>query len=171
MNKRPAWTRATIRTAERSVLVLVGFVALAAACVPSDPASTREVAVRRSTDGTVEVLPCTSEDIEHLQVVAVEDVGQDREEQTLWDLKFDSPAEIDSIEMGDPPSGADIRTPWQAELFVDRPGVVFSVRMWQDNGNNRAQSFTLADLDDDTVLFGDEAMTSAEFADADACDR
>lgn len=171
MSKRPTWTRATTRTAEAGLVVAVAVFASLAACVPSDPDSTQRVAVRRAADGAVEVLPCTSHKVEDVTVVAVEDPGQeDRTEEVLWKLEFDPAKKVDSIELGEAPRGATQLEPWRGDLFVDRPDVRFAVRLWQDDGNNRAQSFTLADLDGDTVLFEDQAMTAAEFEDTDCSD-
>lgn len=164
-------TRAEPRAAPlAAALVVATAVAAVAGCVPSDPAETDEVAVRRTGTGTVEVLPCTDEELRRLTFLTVEDPGEaTRREETLWQVEFDPTRQVDEIVLGEVPAGVDESERWLGDGLVDEPDVRFVVRIRQTDGNARAQSFVLADLDDGMVAYGDEILSADEFADEDPC--
>lgn len=157
------------RTADAVALILGA--AVVGACVPSDPALYHDVAVRRTAEGDIEVLPCTDNELEDLRFLAVEDPGTEtRQDEVIWWVEFDPAETVESVVLGELPSGAEEREAWDPDALVDRPESLFTILMEQSNGNERAVSFELADLEGDVVLFDDEVMTTAQFDDTEAAD-
>lgn len=162
----------TRRTAPKAVVVVCLGATLGSACFMSEPSMSNEIAVRRTSEGDIEVASCTDHKITDLSLVAVENPGEEsRRDEVLWWIELDPATTVDSVVLGEVPTGANEREPWAPEALVDREDVRFVVRLWENAEETRVQSFELADLDGDTVLFDNEAMTSAEFEASGDCEQ
>ncbi len=155
-----------------TVAVVLAVVAGASAvgCVPSDPASFSDVAIRRTDAGVIEALPCTGEELEYVRFVRSERIDDETNEwDTLWEVRIDPGRQVDSIILGEVPEGAEETVAFRSEELLEEPGVRFVFQMSQSNGNQRANSFTVDELDDGTVVYGDELLSAEEFAERDPC--
>lgn len=168
------------RTSRRVSATDLGLAALASvglaacACVPSDPGYTEEVAVRRTSTGEVEALPCTSATMREVvvsRVETVESTAEDPESEILWQFELDPPQTIDGLVLGEAPPGAEVTVAWPREGLVDEPGSHFAVTFRQANAEaNRGHTFRLSDVEGDVVLFDQQSMTAAQFDSSDLCD-
>jgi hypothetical protein len=160
------------RPVREAVVVSVVLLAAGGACVPSDPGVSSEVAVRRSPGGEIEVASCSDDEFTDLRLVAVENPGEEtRDDELLWRVTFDPAVSLESVVLGEVPDGGEEREPWPTQELVDRPDVLFVVTFRDPDSNARAASFTLADLEGDTVWFDDEAMAEAELDASGDCEQ